>query len=1785
MAQYEEYLKERNTLLQDQRNRKLEKEGQISSDFDLTAEELKNRFETREKQGSFADRTRYYFEDAVAMEAKALRYHNLADNGADMDAYASRYSYHSAGKRKKSAKKAADAFQRAADLERTYANENVDALTKFRHREEIMKARLEGMKAAAEVKSRSKENEAYRVLKAKISCLTLLKEQAKELRASTNDERMSATLKKEWERISEELGEAETEMKKMVPSKTKQWEEAIGIPGSLKERLKAFRQVDPEYTEEEAANLIRLKELGKEYRRPDLQDAVTELQRNRLYGDQKIEDGDKTRFMAFPLRTVLRDKNGLPINQEELKKAEHNKRWIEALKEGNAEKKNAVLLETLQYYEKLELPSPRDIRERGILWYLKNKPAEYMEITRMSTTLSNIQKKDPFVREYLEQHPHLSKKGDAGVAFNTFCTNALQKWYSIKESNLDGDNTGYSVDRAQREEKKQTMPDALLEGLLSLYEESYELAYGAGPVRYEIMEQLDEKEKKAMDIFHESYPDEYDKAKRKELKDAADTQLAQDLLKKRTPEELSELTGEAYEKVFSGRTLSRSEKVRNAERTVEKKQLQTALRQHMNVFLGRRKMRQAGALKRDCYGTVGRGSTQLVEKTKEIEHIRNKELDEQYLAFALDWTRLSENDTPSVLSRAFQEEKKEALVSQVKSAGAYLLTVPISEFDYQSDTEFVTKLHEKYAWIERAASLKEVYEKAKADGYIYTSKNLAISALEARLKVFEEIKKDYDARIAMLNSPYYALLTDTDLKTLTDEELREKAEAIGGTDAELSAFLKNYRFLKDRKGAFGKKASAAEREKALGEEPKQQEAHRQQQLLGEIRNMGLLPEESEGRDAYRKRLVRALVQKAEENAPKVNEQFLQEKLPHLDNGVGNLNDAQIVEMEKWLAGTFADEGKLREKGLSGEEIERLKDLRKKQLAARQLLENREYVQLQLCKGWNSTYLENPKQNDLVDQKDYETLVYVFEVYEDNMNSLGLSKRNVTVEEHYGDALSNLTSVLSAHGIYFTKDAPKLIKDGEEAAKTEAEEEIGKGWKTTFTIGGEEIRMIRDMSFFLELDGKFVEERDRAVLSEKLKEAESRYLTMRALAKIVDKRKNGVYITEFRNQFLKMEKEMETLKTEIQALLKTEESQTAQKISVKYTQPKQEPVRMRPRAKEAPSTALEDLKTEYRTFLTELRSSKKGGLFGGFQANSPEFDRVIRTMMKTTGLLEGDAPSSVEKLRTEGEWLREALQESIDAANKYLAKSGGSTTDGGNRKTLVGKVRQKLQADLASLKTALSTFSQENAEIPAGFSFSTLLRSREIRIDVSLDDLKHYGGAMSDLAELTKNEDPYGGGLFKKDESRKIMTDAELMADSKEKALSEFAQDGYQLTEEERQEFNKIRSINAREVTEWTPMLYIAKEYLMRHYKPRHNEISHLRKMGLKEKRQPDGTNGINPGDRDVATFQMAALFGQAHLVAKCEKVVVKSKGQNIRGHLMNKAVGVVAGEVQSDLYARRLEAIEQNQEASEGKEILTGAFIKQLMNLQVLDYLCGQKDRHTGNYLVKKDENGKLIALTGIDNNLAFPGDPAYNFIGSNLPPLVQGNGELNIKYMDAEFAGTILAMRPEFLRNALSGLLATEEIDLTVQRLERLQAAIRQELDQGHDSMFLSSDQQWMEHADDLMDMKDQYDPSYLGALINDTKGHGMERFVMKKDLDKAEKWIRDRKTMDHTVFMQDLDRILAAKNAPERAYFSKLRFLVKKEGQVFDPEKILIDRKGLTGADRDLARIVVNQIAYCLK
>lgn len=112
---------------------------------------------------------------------------------------------------------------------------------------------------------------------------------------------------------------------------------------------------------------------------------------------------------------------------------------------------------------------------------------------------------------------------------------------------------------------------------------------------------------------------------------------------------------------------------------------------------------------------------------------------------------------------------------------------------------------------------------------------------------------------------------------------------------------------------------------------------------------------------------------------------------------------------------------------------------------------------------------------------------------------------------------------------------------------------------------------------------------------------------------------------------------------------------------------------------------------------------------------------------------------------------------------------------------------------------------------------------------------------------------------------------------------------------------------------------------------------------------------------------------------------------------------------------------------------------RQLMDLQALDFICGQVDRHAGNLFIQPN-TGKV---TGIDNDMAFglhvygdDGKPIHANCG--LPPLV-----------DARTASTILALSPQRLETILRGVkqgkdrLTDAEIRAALERLETLQRHI----------------------------------------------------------------------------------------------------------------------------------------------
>lgn len=118
-----------------------------------------------------------------------------------------------------------------------------------------------------------------------------------------------------------------------------------------------------------------------------------------------------------------------------------------------------------------------------------------------------------------------------------------------------------------------------------------------------------------------------------------------------------------------------------------------------------------------------------------------------------------------------------------------------------------------------------------------------------------------------------------------------------------------------------------------------------------------------------------------------------------------------------------------------------------------------------------------------------------------------------------------------------------------------------------------------------------------------------------------------------------------------------------------------------------------------------------------------------------------------------------------------------------------------------------------------------------------------------------------------------------------------------------------------------------------------------------------------------------------------------------------------------------------------------------MADLEALDYITGQIDRHNGNIFVNP-ETGKV---TGIDNDLAFPERNRAAVLATD-PALREKAVENMPARVSAAAADKILAIHPDQLTATLQGIknpdgspgLSKDEIAGAVQRLEELQAAIK---------------------------------------------------------------------------------------------------------------------------------------------
>ena len=139
------------------------------------------------------------------------------------------------------------------------------------------------------------------------------------------------------------------------------------------------------------------------------------------------------------------------------------------------------------------------------------------------------------------------------------------------------------------------------------------------------------------------------------------------------------------------------------------------------------------------------------------------------------------------------------------------------------------------------------------------------------------------------------------------------------------------------------------------------------------------------------------------------------------------------------------------------------------------------------------------------------------------------------------------------------------------------------------------------------------------------------------------------------------------------------------------------------------------------------------------------------------------------------------------------------------------------------------------------------------------------------------------------------------------------------------------------------------EKLMTQLAPVLGEIE-KRKLAISVGRGRAGlSGGADLTVRNVATSVLADYLKIQGLVVDSRIAELEVNGQRETGLLMSEAKGLTGRKLQSG-------------SAYAGKTAhLTTNALKQLMTLQVFDYICGQVDRHMGNYLVDVEEiDGKV---------------------------------------------------------------------------------------------------------------------------------------------------------------------------------------------------------------------------------
>lgn len=399
-----------------------------------------------------------------------------------------------------------------------------------------------------------------------------------------------------------------------------------------------------------------------------------------------------------------------------------------------------------------------------------------------------------------------------------------------------------------------------------------------------------------------------------------------------------------------------------------------------------------------------------------------------------------------------------------------------------------------------------------------------------------------------------------------------------------------------------------------------------------------------------------------------------------------------------------------------------------------------------------------------------------------------------------------------------------------------------------------------------------------------------------------------------------------------------------------------------------------------------------------------------------------------------------------------------TASGKARKQMVMRIRKVAEYEQNKLSTDARAI-YDSLGVPTAWG-DVLGILRTANIDMDHHQVQKTGGATSEVKVIEYNKN--NKLFFKKEEKLLPMTTDlknQLENDSVCKKHKKVLNKLISCIKDD--DYRDTNSNVLAKCTEYSDVFYSVPDIINSFSKRELRELQEIlpvflpvyRKIYTRYGVAAEAKIGLNQdlSKRNIATSRMAGLLGLSDLVTASIPVSLHSKqAPEEKG-----VATVMAKGAQLNAISAAKLPLEAGPEA-----------VKELINLQLLDFICGQVDRNTSNLFFEYEEkDGKRILthVTGIDSDMAF-GLLSYEDLTEGESGLLQAMplefaGNCLLPVMDETLCESILALNRESITHVLADLLNQEELDALWGRIEKTQAMLEKNRDRMKNGDWNQSD------------------------------------------------------------------------------------------------------------------------------